>query len=118
MRAAGIDPVTYRPTVVASSNTKPIAEPTRLLPSSEPNERLVLDPAQRASNRRSHTGEPLTADGHRVMLIPVPPFRDEDDRRAALGAALVHVTHAVTGRWPTPDSVLAAIAALRPRTDI
>lgn len=49
---------------------------------------------------------------YHMTPIPKPPFTDDADRDASLGAALVHVTHTVTGRWPMPAAVKAAVALL------
>lgn len=53
-----------------------------------------------------------TSDGHRMFPIPVPPFDSPSDEKTALGAALIHVTHLVTGQWPSADAVSTALEAL------
>lgn len=51
-------------------------------------------------------------DEHRMTPIPVPPFRDADDEKAALAAAVAVVASLVLGEWPHPDRLAAALAAL------
>lgn len=51
-------------------------------------------------------------DAYRMTPIPRPPFRDDTDRDASLGAALVHVAHTVTGRWPSLAAVAEAVRLL------
>lgn len=54
---------------------------------------------------------------YHMTPIPKPPFIDQADRDASLGAALLHVTHTVTGMWPSPDAVHRAIELLTHRPD-
>lgn len=49
---------------------------------------------------------------YRPLPIPAGPFRDEQDRDAALGVALVHVTYIILGRWPAADALKTAVDAL------
>jgi hypothetical protein len=65
------------------------------------------------------TGYPERAghtDEYHMTPIPKPPFIDQADRDASLGAALVHVTHTVTGEWPMPEAVKAAVELLTTTT--
>jgi hypothetical protein len=54
----------------------------------------------------------VSGDQYEMKMIPKPPFRDDSDRDAALGAALAHVTHTVTGRWPRAAAVTDAVRNL------
>lgn len=49
---------------------------------------------------------------HEMTPIPVPPFRDDADEKAALAAAVAVVASLVLGEWPHPDRLAAAVAAL------
>lgn len=51
-------------------------------------------------------------DAYHMTPSPKPPFIDEADRDASLRAALVHVTRTVTGEWPMPAAVKAAVELL------
>lgn len=52
-------------------------------------------------------------DGYQWVPIPKPPFTNEEDERAALGAAVAAVTYKVLGRWPDAKPLLAAVDVLR-----
>lgn len=56
----------------------------------------------------------LLAPADRYVWLPIltPPFRNQTDRRVALCAALVHVTHLVTGEWPRANKVIPAVEIL------
>jgi hypothetical protein len=55
-------------------------------------------------------------DKYECCIVPVPPYVDEADQRAAFGAALVRVTHMVLGIWPDPAAVKQAVDLLsKPR---
>lgn len=52
-------------------------------------------------------------DQHRMIPIPVPPFRDDADRDAALAASVAVVASQVLGEWPDPARLRSAVDALR-----
>lgn len=56
-------------------------------------------------------------DEHRMTPIPVPPFRDDADEKAALAAAVAVVASLVLGEWPHPDRLSHAVEALLGKAD-